>query len=142
MQQSVDRVIDDAISNKSIVGAEIIASKGGEIVYRRASGYFDREAGIAMPENAIYRLASVTKPIVATTVLRMVDLGLLGLDDPVTKFLPFFTPRTKDGNTPVITIRHLLTHTSGLPWDADVKPSPSLNGLRRSGETMPQPRWG
>jgi CubicO group peptidase (beta-lactamase class C family) len=80
MQQSVDRVIDDAISNKSIVGAEIIASKGGEIVYRRASGYFDREAGIAMPENAIYRLASVTKPIVATTALAMADKGLLDLD--------------------------------------------------------------
>lgn len=116
MQQSVDRVIDDAISNKSIVGAEIIASKGGEIVYRRASGYFDREAGIAMPENAIYRLASVTKPIVATTALAMADKGLLDLDDRVDRYLPYFQPRLGDGSIANIALKHLLNHTAGLSY--------------------------
>ena len=54
-------------------------------------------------EDTIFRLASVTKPIVAATALRMVDLGLLSLDDPVTKYLPFFTPKAPDGSTPDIT---------------------------------------
>ncbi len=47
----------------------------------------------------------------------MIDLGLLSLDDPVTKYLPFFTMQAPDGSTPMITIRHLLTHTSGIAYD-------------------------
>ncbi|WP_332692990.1 serine hydrolase domain-containing protein [Devosia sp.] len=116
MSNSVDRVIDDAISNKSIVGAEIIASRGGEIVYRRAAGHFDREAGIEMPQDAIYRLASVTKPIVATTALAMADQGLLKLSDRVDRYLPYFQPRLPDGSLAGITLSHLLNHTAGLSY--------------------------
>lgn len=116
MSKSVDRVIDDALSNKSIVGAEVLAARGGKVIYRRAAGYFDREAGIAMPENAIYRLASVTKPIVATTALAMADKGLLKLTDRVDRYLPYFQPNLSDGSIATITIAHLLTHTAGLSY--------------------------
>lgn len=116
MSKSVDRVIDDAIANKSIVGTEVIAAKGGKIIYRRAAGYFDREAGIAMPENAIYRLASVTKPIVATTALAMADKDLLKFSDRVDHYLPYFRPRLSDGSVAAMTIAHLLTHTAGLSY--------------------------
>lgn len=116
MSHSVDRVIDDAIAQKSIVGAEILVAKAGEVIYRRAAGHFDREAGIAMPENAIYRLASVTKPIVATTALAMMDKGLLKLSDRVDSYLPYFQPRLGDGSIAEITLHHLLTHTAGLAY--------------------------
>ena len=66
----------------------------------------------------MFRLASVTKPIVAACALRMVDLGLLGLDDPVTRYLPYFRPKAPDGTEGAILIRHLLTHTSGLTYAA------------------------
>ena len=69
-----------------------------------------------MREDAIFRLASLTKPIVATTALAMVDAGLLGLDDNVTDHLPYFQPQW-DGKPATIKVRHLLTHTSGLSYD-------------------------
>lgn len=116
MSNAVDRVIDDAIANKTIVGAEILVAVDGKIAYRRAAGHFDREAGTAMPENAIYRLASVSKPIVATAALAMVDKGLLGLNDSVAGHLPYFQPKLADGSPANITVRHLLTHTAGLGY--------------------------
>jgi len=65
-----------------------------------------------MTEDTIFRLASVTKPIVAIAAMRLVEQGLIGLDDPVTRWLPDFGPRLADGNEPVIRIRDLLTHTA------------------------------
>jgi CubicO group peptidase (beta-lactamase class C family) len=122
LANGVDAVIDTAIAEQKIVGAEVIVARHGEIVYRRAAGHFDREAGVAMPQNAIYRLASVTKPIVAATALAMADKGLLRLDDTVANYLPYFTPGLADGTVPDITIHQLLTHTSGLSYDYGADP--------------------
>jgi CubicO group peptidase (beta-lactamase class C family) len=116
LSQRVDAVIDAAL-DKRIVGCVVLVHEAGKPVYARAAGYADREAGTPVRENTIFRLASITKPIVAAAALRMIDLGLLSLDDPVTKHLPFFTIKAADGTTPVITIRHLITHTSGLAYD-------------------------
>lgn len=116
MTNRIDAVMDAAIANQTIVGAELIVARHGDIVYRRAAGWFDREAGVPMLDNAIYRLASVTKPIVAATALAMVDKGLIGLDDPVKKHISWFAPRLADGSDGGITIHHLLTHTAGLNY--------------------------
>jgi CubicO group peptidase (beta-lactamase class C family) len=115
LKQNVDSAIDAALGSR-IVGCVILIKEDGRLVYSRAAGFADREAGRQVEENAIFRLASFTKPIVATTTLRMADLGLLSLDDPVTKYLPWFTPKAPDGSTPTITLRHLITHTSGLTY--------------------------
>jgi CubicO group peptidase (beta-lactamase class C family) len=115
--ERADAVID-AVLGHNIVGCVVLINRGGERIYARAAGYADREAGTRVKEDTIFRLASVTKPIVATTALRMIDLGLLSLDDPVRKYLPFFTPKSPDGTISDILIRHLLTHTSGLAYSA------------------------
>jgi len=117
MHNRIDAAIDAAIADGRIVGAEVIVARQGEVLYRRAAGHFDREAGVPMPQNAIYRLASVTKPLVAATALAMIDKGLLRLDDPVSDHLPYFRPKLTDGSTPSPTIHHLLTHTAGLTYD-------------------------
>ena len=70
-----------------------------------------------MTEDAIFRLASISKPIVTAAAMRMIELGKFALDTPVTDFLPDFKPKAPDGSTPTITIRHLLTHTAGLSYD-------------------------
>jgi len=127
LAQRLDAAIDGALGTR-IVGCVVLVRRGGKDVYARAAGLADREAGRAMTRDAIFRLASVTKPIVATAVLRMADLGLLGLDDPVTRTLPWFTPRAPDGSTPQITIRRLLTHTSGITYDVPGDVSPGLSG--------------
>ena len=118
----LDRTIGNAIEGGRIVGAVTIVGRDGEIVYRKAAGQFDREAGVPMFPEAVFRLASVTKPIVATTALAMVERGLLGLDNAVADHLPWFRPKLRDGTQPRITIRHLLTHTSGMSYDLGTDP--------------------
>ncbi|HEY4200784.1 MAG TPA: serine hydrolase domain-containing protein [Devosiaceae bacterium] len=109
----VDAVIDAAIGRK-IVGTTVLVAVDGELAYSRVAGFADREAGRPAALDTIYRLASFTKPIVSSVALAMMDRGLLRLDQPVTDFLPWFTPALPDGTVPVITIRHLLTHTAGI----------------------------
>ena len=122
----LDRVIDDAIAGGTIVGAVTIVGRDGNIAYRKAAGSFDREAGTPMFPEAVFRLASVTKPIVAATALAMCDRGLIGLDNAVSDHLPWFRPKLTDGSEPKISIRHLLTHTSGLGYD--FKDDPEITG--------------
>ncbi len=112
----LDAVVDGAVSDGSIVGAIVIAAKDGEIVYWRAAGFADREARRPMTEDAVCRLASMTKPIVCVTALALADRGQLRLEDPVTHWLPDFRPKRSDGREAVITVRHLLTHTAGLTY--------------------------
>ncbi len=112
----VNIVLDNAIAEKRLVGAVALVAKDGELVYRRAAGLADREAGRAMREGDVFRLASVTKPFVAAAAMRLVEDGAIALDDPVTHFLPDFRPRLPSGEAPTLTIHHLLTHTSGLGY--------------------------
>jgi CubicO group peptidase (beta-lactamase class C family) len=112
----IDRVVDEAISNRHIVGAVIVAARDGQVIYQRAAGYADRESRRAVHVNEVFRLASMTKAIVSAAVLALMDRGEIDLDDPVTRWLPEFRPRLADGRQPVITVRHLLTHTAGLGY--------------------------
>ncbi len=140
LTDKLDAVIDAALEGR-IVGCVVLVRQGGRLVYSRAAGFSDREQEWPVKTDTLFRLASVTKPIVAATALRMVDLGLLSLDDTVAAYLPYFTPRAPDGSTPDITIRHLLTHTSGITYDSpppDVargadpcEPMPLTENLRR-----------
>ena len=117
LAKRLDAVLDAALAEQRLVGAVVLVSKDGELAYVRAAGLADREAGAPMATNSIMRFASLTKPIVSVAALALMEDGVLGLDDPVTRFLPGFTPRLADGATPVITIRRLMTHTSGLTYD-------------------------
>ncbi|MBY5536572.1 beta-lactamase family protein [Rhizobium leguminosarum] len=112
---AVDAAIASALDDKRLVGTVVLIARDGEIVHQRAAGLADRENGLAMREDTIFRLASITKPIVTIAAMRLVEQGRIGLDDPVTRWLPDFRPRLPDGEA-TIRIRHLLTHTSGLSY--------------------------
>jgi len=116
----VDRAIDKSIASAEIPGAVVGARmpKNGEIIE-----YFsERGLAVLQPERipmtrrTLFDLASLTKPIATTTaILLLVDEGAVELDAPVAKYLPPFAERGKEG----VTIRHLLSHSSGLkPWRA------------------------
>lgn len=111
-----DAVIDGAIG-RTIVGANILVSRNGEIVYGRQAGFLDREAGKPMQPRTLFRLASCTKAMVSVAALSLAESGRLRLEDPVTRFIPDFRPRLADGSEPVITISQLMTHTSGLSYE-------------------------
>lgn len=119
----VQAVIDSALARQTIVGTVVLVSRHGEQVCARAAGFADRESQKPIVLNQIFRLASVTKPMVAATALAMIERGELSLDDSVSEHLPYFTPKTADGQAAPIAIRHLLTHTAGLGYDYDADPS-------------------
>jgi CubicO group peptidase (beta-lactamase class C family) len=127
LKDNVDAAIDAALVSR-IVGCTVIVQQNGKEIYARTAGLADREANTPLQRDAIWRLASITKPIVATAALRMMEDGLLGLDDPVTKYLPYFTPPSPDGVVRPITLRQLFAHTSGLSYETtppDVAPGMS-----------------
>lgn len=112
----LDSVIDDATRSGRVVGAVVLVSVDGAVVYRRASGWADREKRIPMREDTVFRYSSLTKPLVAASALLLVERGVLLLDDPVSRWLPSFRPRLPEGRVPAITVRQLLTHTAGLSY--------------------------
>ena len=131
LERRLDTVAKEAIADRRIVGTVILVRRHGELVYEKAHGLADREAGRAMAVDAIFRLSSLTKPIVAATILALADDGKLKLDDPVTDYLPGFRPRLEDGSEPVITIHHLLTHTSGLSAASILSADEQAEGVNR-----------
>jgi len=114
---AADRAVDQAIADQRLVGAVVLIAQHGRVVHRHVAGLADREAHTPMREDALFLYSSMTKPIVTVAALRLVEQGRLGLDDPVTRWLPDFRPRTADGRTPTITLRQLLSHSAGLDYE-------------------------
>lgn len=112
----LDAVIDKAIADQQLVGTVVLIARDGKIVYARGAGLADREAKLPVREDTLFRFASMSKPVVSIAALALVDRGKLTLDDPVTKWLPDFRPKLADGREPTITVRQLITHTSGLTY--------------------------
>jgi len=122
LKTKVDAVIDQSIAQDRLVGAVVLVSLDGTLVYERAAGFADKESRRPMQPATRFRLSSVSKPIVTSAAMVLIDQKKLSLDDPVTKWLPTFQPRLSDGTTPVITVRQLLTHTAGLGYVFSEKP--------------------
>lgn len=84
-------------------------------IYSNGFGYADYDNRVAAKATTHYRVLSITKPFTATAIMILVERGLIALDDPVSRYLSWFTIDTYETG---VTIRHLLTHMSGLPRDA------------------------
>jgi CubicO group peptidase (beta-lactamase class C family) len=90
-----------------------------DLIWAKGYGFADLAKKTPATPATDYRIASLSKLFTATAVLQLRDAGKLQLDDPVSKWLPEFAPTHVDAGSPVITIRHLLTHTSGLPREVE-----------------------
>ncbi|MBP1173678.1 CubicO group peptidase (beta-lactamase class C family) [Paenibacillus sp. PvR133] len=112
----VNAVIDQTLNEKRLVGAVVMIYMDGSPVYVRAAGLADREEQRPMHEEALFRLSSVSKPIVSTAALVLAAQGLIKLDESIERWLPDFRPRLISGEQPSITVRQLLTHTAGLTY--------------------------
>jgi CubicO group peptidase (beta-lactamase class C family) len=110
-QPSADARIDALLRPYSgaVPGAAVLVLRDGAPLFRRAYGMADLEHGIAATPATNYRLASMTKQFTAAAILLLAEDGRVSLDDPIRKWLPSLPPAV----TPV-TLRELLTHTSGL----------------------------
>lgn len=116
LQDRLDTAVEAAIADKRLVGTVILVAQNGQLAYRRAAGLLDREANTPMREDAIFRLASISKPFVTAAAMRLVERGVIALDQPLNRWLPEFRPALPDGSRPEIMLHQLLTHTSGLSY--------------------------
>lgn len=116
LDQKLDAIVQNVIDQNLVVGLVLLVKQDGKLLYKRAAGFIDKEKGLAMPENAIFRYSSMSKAITTATALELQKDGVLNMTDPVSKYLPYFTPKTKEGETPVITLEELASHTSGLDY--------------------------
>ena len=119
----LDSLVQREMKAQQIPGVAVAVIEDGKMVLARAWGYSNLETGTALDTSAIFELASVTKQFTAAALLLLAEAGKVGLDDPVSRYLEG-TPAT----WAKITVRMLLSHTSGLPIDGvpDYQGSPLL----------------
>jgi CubicO group peptidase (beta-lactamase class C family) len=110
--------IEAQMAHRAEPGLSIGVVHDQELVWAHGFGHADLDNRIAATADTRYRIASVTKLFTATAILILRDAEMHQLDDPVDRHLPWFDIRQRYPDAPPITIRHLLTHTAGLPREA------------------------
>lgn len=120
---SVQRLLQQ-VHPQRLVGAVVLVREHGALRHASATGLADRESATPMQRDQLFRLASVSKPLLSMVILGLVAEGVLDLDAPVQRWLRDFRPALADGSTPAISLRQLLSHSSGLGYrflEADAK---------------------
>jgi CubicO group peptidase (beta-lactamase class C family) len=127
----IDKMCTEAVQSGDLPGIVSLVARNGKIVHWKAYGMADNQAGRALKRDNIFRIASQTKAITSTAVMMLWEEGKFRLDDPISKYIPEFknmqvlnsfrysdTTWTATPAKTEITIRHLLTHTSGIGYGA------------------------
>jgi methyl acetate hydrolase len=145
---TIDAALLSAVERKDVPGVVALVTDRKRVLYQGAFGVADVSTEHALTSQALFRIASMTKPITSVAAMQLIEQGRFGLDDPVEKYLPEFANlkvfvsfdaatgdyRLRPASRPP-TVRHVLTHTSGLGYPftsatlRDFKPLP--------GETYP-----
>jgi methyl acetate hydrolase len=126
---ALNTFLNESVSRGDVPGAVVLVTARDRVLYHEAFGKMNTAQGANMRKDAIFRIASMTKALTSTAVMMLVEEGKLGLDDEVSKYLPAFrsprvisrldlaagTYKTRPATRP-ITIRQLLTHTSGIGY--------------------------
>lgn len=133
----VDDYVEREMKKRRIPGLSLAVLRGGQPLVRQAYGLASVELGVPATVDTVYQLASTTKIFTGTAVMLLVEESKLSLDDRVTKLLPGLPPAWRD-----ITVRHCLTHTSGLPDvvlsdDTDEVIADTLDGALKKLAAMP-----
>lgn len=114
----LDELLNDYITKDgAAAGMAVGIVYNREPVYAKGFGVKNKETGAPVDGNTLFHMASISKTYVATAVMQLVERGQINLDEKVTAYLPYF--RLEDPRYQQITIRHLLTHTSGMPDEDD-----------------------
>ena len=127
--EEIDHYFEKLVKENKIPGAVALIRKNNEIVYNKAFGYADAENKLEFSKNHIFRIASMTKAVTSLGVLMLLEKNKFDLDDPIENYIPSFknlnilesfnrvdsTYTVKKAKNK-ITIRHLLTHTSGIGY--------------------------
>ena len=121
LSANIESRMKNDLDANNLSGASVLVKQGGKVVYKKNFGTTSPCGSEPVSDSTIYRLASMTKPITAVAVLILVQRGMLSLDDPIEKYIPKFKSAflidengNKIANSTPPTIKHILTHTSGI----------------------------
>ena len=139
---TVSTLITDAIAAHQLPGAVVVIGHGGKVVFEKAYGVrkLAGEQGLdgspapaePMTEDTIFDMASLTKPLAtATAVMQLYEQGKVQFDDAVQTYLPDFNP-SNDPQRAKVTVRMLLTHTSGEAGEVDLRDPWGLDGADKA----------
>jgi CubicO group peptidase (beta-lactamase class C family) len=134
----IESMVMEFVNAKKYPGAVTLIAKSGKIIYESEVGWSDSARTIPYRKNHLFRMASMTKPLVSVATMQLVEQGKIQLDDPVSKYIPSFdsmevlldynpvdTSWTSVPAKTEPTVRQLLTHTAGVPYGFM---NPSVNG--------------
>lgn len=114
LSEKLQQRLDEAAAEREVVGASLAVRQAGTTV-EAATGVTNVRTGLRVTPDTIFQIGSITKAYTATLVMQLVDEGLVDLDEPVATYLPFTTDDAEAAAT--VTVRHLLSHTSGVDGD-------------------------
>jgi CubicO group peptidase (beta-lactamase class C family) len=133
--ERINAFIKDYVDTNQIAGAVTLVARKGKIVHFESQGWRYKEENQPMEKDAIFSLASMTKPIVSTALMMLWEDGRFMLDDPISKWLPSYAKKEvldplSGRSVPArpVTVRHILSHTSGLSLTAAPGPTPLTDG--------------
>jgi CubicO group peptidase (beta-lactamase class C family) len=106
---AIDAIVESAMKEGGITGASVGVMQSGHVIHSRGYGLRDVENELPATANTVYAIGSITKQFTAAAILRLVEQGEIGLEDPITNYIPGYP------NGDEITVRSLLNHTSGIP---------------------------
>ena len=124
----IDRFLQSYVDSNRIAGAVVLVLRDGRVAYERAVGWSDREGKRPMTPNAIFRIASESKPLTSVAILQLAEAGKLSIDDPVSRWMPTYAHTFVASDAPgdsgrtlvparrAITVRDLITHTAGISY--------------------------
>lgn len=122
----LEALLSEHLKKEEFAGAQLAIGKGGKVVWAKGFGFADKEKQTAVAPDALFRIASISKPLTAVAILTFIEEGRLTLETnmlEVLKIEPFIVKDAKpDERVRQITLRHLLNHTAG--WDRDAAGDP------------------
>ena len=116
--ERIEAVVQEHMRQPGAVGMSVAVARGEELVFSKAFGFADLEFPVNADEDTLFRIGSITKQFTAAAILKLAERDKLSVDDPLTKFLPDYPTHGHE-----ITLRHLLTHTSGVPNYTELGPA-------------------
>jgi CubicO group peptidase (beta-lactamase class C family) len=118
------QLVQDAVARGDVPGAVALVARDGKVLREEAYGLCDAEHKVPFTPNTICWIASITKPITVASALKLVEAGQLGLADKIEDYLPEFKDqKDKSNRHQAITIRQLMSHTSGLVANPPTRPA-------------------
>ena len=118
----LEREIEELMTKAQVPGLSIALVSQGVLAWRRGFGIKDIRSKASVDDNTVFEAASTSKPLFAYVVMKLCEKGVLDLDTPLVKYVPERVV-ANDARSDVVTARHILSHTSGLPnWRSKQEP--------------------